>query len=128
MGKCIPRCHFEDYNSTSMQHCKTEALADLTSLEETLHHCLEWSDFSLLQSLLVFVETQSWMKWSSGEEDGDVSMLEVKRDLEHIFGSFHQLLESQKINLLTLQDEIEDFVLETHQNHRQNESSNYYLG
>ena len=37
-------------------------------------------------------------------------MLEVKRALEHIFGAFHQPLKSQKINLLTLQDEIEDAV------------------
>ena len=99
-----------NYNSTSMQHCKTEALADLTRLEENLRHRLEWSDFSLLRSLLVFVETQSWMKRSSSEEDGDVSMLEVKRALEHIFGAFQQPLKSQKINLLTLQDEIEDAV------------------
>ena len=48
-----------NYNSTSMQHCKTEALADLTRLEENLRHRLEWSDFSLLRSLLVFVETRS---------------------------------------------------------------------
>ena len=93
-----------------MQHCKTEALADLTRLEENLCHRLEWSDFNLLRSLLVFVETQSWMKRSSSEEDGDVSMIEVKRALEHIFGAFHQPLKSQKINLLTLQYEIEDAV------------------
>ena len=35
-------------------------------------------DLSLLRSLLVFVETQSWMKRSSREQD-NVSMLELKK-------------------------------------------------
>ena len=95
-----------NYNPTSILHCKTEVLADLTSLEENLQQHLEWSGFSLLQSLLVFVETQTWMKRSSGEGDGDVSIFELKTALEHIFGPFRQPLEYQKINLLTLQDEI----------------------
>ncbi len=79
-----------------MQTCKTEALADLTRLEENLCSRLEWSDLSLLRSLLVFVVTQSWMKRSSQEQDDDVSMLELKKALEHIFKAFKCPLESQK--------------------------------
>ena len=39
------------------------------------------------QSLLVFVETQTWMKQSTGEGDEDVSILELKTALEDIFES-----------------------------------------
>ncbi len=98
----------KNYNSSFLQNCKTEALADLTRLEENLRSRLEWSDLSLFCSLLVFVETQSWMKRSSREQD-DVSMLELKKTLEHL-KAFKCPLESQKISLLTLQDEIEDAV------------------
>ena len=68
----------KNYNSSFLHTCKTEALADLTRLEENLRSRLEWSDLSLLRSLLVFVETQSWMKRSSREQD-NVSMLELKK-------------------------------------------------
>ena len=100
------------YNSTTLEYCKKEALADLGRLHEKMRERLEWSDVQLLRALLVFLETQSWMKRSSeeGDSDPDPSLTEIKNALEYIVSLFRDPLEARGANVLVLQDEIEDAV------------------
>lgn len=55
------------YDATTLSYCPSEALADLERLTEKMRELLEWSDRDLLRALLVFLETQSWMKGTSVE-------------------------------------------------------------
>ena len=100
------------YNSTTLEYCKKEALADLGRLHEKMRERLEWSDVQLLRALLVFLETQSWMKRSSeeGDSDPDPSLTEIKNALEYIVSLFRDPLEARGANVSVLQDEIEDAV------------------
>ena len=99
------------YNSTTLEYCKKEALADLERLNEKLRERLEWSDVTLLRAVLVFLETQSWMKRSSdGESGSDVALAELKSAVECIVVPFRDPLEARGANLSVLQDEIEDAV------------------
>lgn len=50
------------YDDATIQQCKQEALSGLKRLTENILKWLEWSDMKLLRALLVFVDTQSWMK------------------------------------------------------------------
>ena len=73
--------------SLVIENCKQQALSDLKRLAENILNQLEWSDMHLLRALLVFIDTQSWMKKDlSGEssepssnEFNDVSLVEVRR-------------------------------------------------
>ena len=101
----------KNYSSAAIEFCKKEALADMKRLEANMRQRLEWSDVKLLRALLVFVETQSWIKKSAiDDEYEDVSLLEIKLALEDIFRVFIDPLESENVSLSTLQDEIEDVV------------------
>ena len=43
----------------SLEQCKTHVLADLQMLEDCIKQRLEWSDITLLRSILVFIDTQN---------------------------------------------------------------------
>ena len=75
----------------------------------------------LIRALLVFIDTQSWMKKhespsgpDSELEDGfdfdDPSLMEVKSAIELIFLSFIDPLEAHDVSLSILLDEIEDVI------------------
>ena len=78
------------YDTATLSYCSGEALADLERLTEKMRERLEWSDTNLLRALLVFLETQSWMKRNvSGEEgDSDPSLVELKAAIELISSQF----------------------------------------
>lgn len=63
-----------------------------------------------LLSLLVFVETQSWMKRLDDDECEDKCLTEIKGAIEDIFRYFMGPLEILDVNLSSLQDEVEDAV------------------
>ena len=100
----------KNYSSEMIEFCKKEALADMKQLEENIRQRLEWSDVKLLRAVLVFIETQSWIKSAADDEYEDSSMLAIKLALEDIFRAFADPLEASNVNLSTLQDEIEDVV------------------
>ena len=81
----------KNYSFAAIEFCKKEALADLKSVEVNMRQRLEWSDVKLLRALLVFIETQSWIKKSTTNADDeceDASMLEIKLASEDIFRVF----------------------------------------
>ena len=100
------------YDTATLSYCSGEALADLERLTEKMRERLEWSDTNLLRALLVFLETQSWMKRNvSGEEgDSDPSLVELKAAIELISSQFRGPLEATGVAVSCLQDEIEDAV------------------
>ena len=55
------------YSDAVIDCCKQEALSDLKRLTANTLSRLQWSDMKLLRALLVFIETQSWMKKASTE-------------------------------------------------------------
>ena len=72
---------------------------------------LAWSDTKLLRSLLVFLETQSWMK-RSGEivdpatvTEKDCSLMAFKDAIEHISNHFRLPLEAKFGGMTALQEE-----------------------
>ena len=48
----------------------------------------EWSDTNLLRALLVFLETQSWMKRNVSDDDSDPALVELKAAIELISSQF----------------------------------------
>lgn len=104
----------KDFQQSIQQKCAQDALNDLTALEEKMRERLAWSDTKLLRSLLVFLETQSWMK-RCGEivdpdTDNDCSLMAVKEAIEHISNHFRLPLEARGISICSLPDEVEEIV------------------
>ena len=95
------------YSSSAIEFCKKE---DMKRLEASMRQRLEWSDVKLLRSLLIFVETQGWVKRSTDDRYEDASMSEIKLALQDLFKAFFEPLEANNISLRTLLDEIEDTV------------------
>ena len=95
-------------------------MQDLTELDNKMRERLAWSDTKLLQSLLVFLETQTWMKRAQAsstdsllmddEGDEDCSLAEVKEAVEHISSHFGLPLEVKGVSFVALQDEVEEVV------------------
>ena len=97
------------YDATTLSYCSSEALADLKRLTEKMRERIQWSDTDLLRALLVFLETQSWMKRNvSGDEgDRDPALAELKAAIELILSQVRDPLEGTGVNVSSLQDEIE---------------------
>ena len=78
----------KDFKQSLQQKCAQDALHDLTALEEKMKERLAWFDTKLIRSLLVFLETKSWMRRSGEIVDPDTvkdcSLMEVKKAIEHI--------------------------------------------
>ena len=91
-----------------------------------MHERLEWSDTDLLRALLVFLETQSWMKrYVTGDEsNSDPSLAELKAAIELISTQFRDPLEATGVHVSSLHDEIED-VVEYARNYLSLESTHY---
>ena len=106
----------KDFKQSIQQKCAQDALNDLTALEEKMREHLAWSDTQLLRSLLVYLETQSWMK-RSGEivdpaavTEKDCSLMEFKDAKEHISNHFRLPLEAKGVSICSLSDEVEEIV------------------
>lgn len=111
----------KNYSDTALKALKRDALDDLTRLDDKMRERLQWSDVKLLHSLLVFLETQSWLKRSlhrtdlaEGDEDdddsSDSSLDDVKESVDYLATHFRLPLEAKGIALATLQDEAENVV------------------
>lgn len=96
-----------------LEQCKVHVLADLQRLDRRIQERLEWSDLKLLRSILVFVETQSWLQRSShsSEDDGDDGLLEIRAAVECITSVFRAPLEAKGLcDPCMIQDEVEEVV------------------
>ena len=116
MDKLYQGSVLKDFKQSIQQKCAQDALNDLTALEEKMRERLAWSDTKLLRSLLVFLETQSWMK-RSGEivdpaavTEKDCSIMEFKDAIEHISNHFRLPLEAKGVSICSLSDEVEEIV------------------
>ena len=72
---------------SALERCRTDALADLHRLEQAMQERLQWSDLQLLRSLLVFLETQSWMRRDEPDssETNQSSFMEILQAVETWF-------------------------------------------
>ena len=96
------------------------AVRDLTEHDSEMRERLTWSDTKLLRSLLVFLETQTWMKRAHAssadslvmddEGDEDCSLAEVKEAVEYISSHFRLPLEVKGVSFVAVQDEVEEVV------------------
>ena len=100
---------------------KQDALSDLDNLNDKMKKHLEWSDSKLLCSLLVFLETQTWINRSTDvsadnlSDDEDMittnsSLLEVENAVEHIATHFRKPLNGRGLLAFSLPDEVEKIV------------------
>ena len=110
-----------NFSPAAQDKSKGDALQDLSALDEKMRERLMWSDTKLLRSLIVFLDTQIWVKRSRApvtgidsdddQVDEDCSSLaEVKMSVEHIAAHFRLPLESKGVSLSGLQDEVEEAV------------------
>ena len=89
------------YTTTVLRCCADQALADLKKLNTQMRSRLEWSDTTMLRSILVFLDTQSWVCADDNE---------IKAAVEFIISHFGEPLEAAHINLASIQDELEEIV------------------
>ena len=73
------------------QQYSNEAIKDLKHLDDKLKERLEWSDITILRSILVFLDTKSWFGSLDKEEDGFTEVIEV---VEYIIAHFREPLEA----------------------------------
>ena len=77
------------YTSATLENCKKLALGDLHQLNKTIQQRLEWSNVNLLRALIVFLDTQSWIKrhtTDGNNEDEDISLEQVSDAIEFLSG------------------------------------------
>ena len=85
-----------------MKSCKRHALADLKRLDDCMQDRLELSDVDLLRSILVVLDTQSWLLREENEleeseidgRDDDDNLMEIKSAFEKITDFFRAPLEA----------------------------------
>ena len=75
-GKKYQGSELYRFNNGTFHSCKVHALADLSSLDQQMRVRLEWSGVDLMQSIIVFLDTQSWQ--DSEESYKDDHMSEIK--------------------------------------------------
>ena len=71
-GKIYQGAEVCAYSDSVVTNCKQQALADLTALDEQMRARLEWSDVDFLRSILLFLDTLSWV------ETDDDRIMEIK--------------------------------------------------
>ena len=85
-----------------MKSCKRHALADLKRLDDCMRDRLELSDVDLLRSILVVLDTRSWLLREENEleeseidgRDDDDNLMEIKSAFEKITDFFRAPLEA----------------------------------
>ena len=113
----------QNFNESVQLRLKQDAPHEL---DEKMRERLMWSDVKLLRALLVFLETQSWVKQlhiashtgiTSGSEDDNLSdhdddkaLYEVKESVDYFASHFRIPLEAKGVVIAALQDEVEDAV------------------
>ena len=58
----------QNYDAT-FEQCKGQVLADVERLQSKVKERLEWFDTDLLRALLVFLETQNWLRKGDNEDE-----------------------------------------------------------
>ena len=104
------------FNDATMKSCKRHALADLKRLDDYMRDRLELSDVDLLRSILVVLDTRSWLLREENEleeseidgRDDDDNLMEIKTAFEKITDFFRTPLEAKGADLSSLLDEIEE--------------------
>ena len=78
------------------QQYSNEAIIDLKHLDDKLKERLEWSDITILKSIVLFLDTQSWFGSLDKEEDGkeEDGFTEVIEAVEYITAHFREPLEA----------------------------------
>ena len=85
-----------------------QATDDLTQLNLEMKSRLEWSDIEMLRSILVFLDTQSWVLPEG--DDSDTIFSEIFSALEYIASHFREPLEAVGADLALIYDELEECV------------------
>ena len=102
--KLFQGAELQNFNNSVQLKLKQDALHDLTELNAKIKEQLMWSDVKLLRALLVFLETQSWVKQlhntsctvvTSDSEDDNLSdndddqvLSEVKESVDYLASHF----------------------------------------
>ena len=115
----------KEYQGASLQNCDTRvlescrdsALKDLKCLDERMRDRLEWSYITMLQSILVFIDTQGWQaktspSYSSESDETEVDnvLTEIQSAVQFIASVFEEPLQAKKVDLSALHDEVEEAV------------------
>ena len=93
----------QGYGPSVLDQCSKSALTDLRKLDQEMKTRLEWSDVELLRSILIFLDTQSWVQSEDAES-------EVSTAVEYIMTHFRAPLEASSSNLASIQDELEEVL------------------
>ena len=72
------------FNDVTKEPCKCHALADLKSIDDCMRDQLEWSDFELLRSILVVLDTQSWFLREESKEGSEMDSADNEDNLMEI--------------------------------------------
>ena len=107
-----------NYSIDNLKACATQALADVQRLEEKMRARLEWSDVRMLRTILVFLDTKSWLSLASSEVNGsdteekedDLALTEIQEAVEYLTSHFREPLEAKGVTLESIQDEVEEIV------------------
>ena len=99
----------EGYSSTMLQQCGEHAVADLKRLDQEMRSRLEWSNLEMMRSILVFLDTQSWVPRNEGSVSED-DLTEIYAAVEYITSHFREPLEAAGVTLASIQDELQEIV------------------
>ena len=110
-------CALTEYSDNVLQQCSAHAKSDLNRLDVKLRERLQWSDMKLLRSILVFLDTRSWIVCPCSSNTSDESELDVEQDFEQIISAtdyiislFRVPLEAKQASLSSFSDELEEAV------------------
>ena len=89
--------------------CSRQALSDLQKLDSKMRERL---DVKLLRSILVFLDTCSWVVGASSDTSEEMAddMANIRAAVEHIITVFRKPLEAKGACLSSLDDELEEAV------------------
>ena len=69
----------KSFTPSTLRSCQEQALHDLLQLDQMMRSRLEWSDIKMLRSILVFIDTQSWV--NKGNEDMGSSLIDLSNSV-----------------------------------------------
>lgn len=85
-GKVYQGSELHRFTVTTAKSCADQALSDLISLDSKMRARLEWSDISLMRSILLFLSWQDNFEEATGSES---RLSEIKSALVSIAEVFH---------------------------------------
>ena len=104
-------CALNQYSSKSLDQCSAHAKADLARLDTKIRERLQWSDMKLLRSILVFLDTRSWVSHgTTPHSEPDDGMEQIITATDYIISLFRVPLEAKGASLSSFNDELEEIV------------------